>query len=186
MFTGIITGIGKVVKYDGNRLWISTPFRRIGRGESISIDGVCLTVAAKKGATLGFDVGRVTQRITTLNRKKLHPRVNLERALRVGDRLGGHWVSGHVEDTGRILAIEKSKASRMFWFGVPKSIRPFLVTKGSLAIDGISLTVAVVKKDRAGIMIIPHTLKHTTLGSKDIGDAVNLEADLLAKYVLHK
>src|SRR5882762_3909833 len=102
MFTGIIESVGKVVKYHQKRLGIRTPFRHIRLGESISIDGVCLTVARKSGATLFFDVGPETRRITTLRHLKPGDRVNLERALRIGDRLGGHWVTGHVEGTGEL------------------------------------------------------------------------------------
>jgi riboflavin synthase len=184
MFTGIIQTIGKVVKYDGKRLWITTPFRSVGRGESISIDGVCLTVAARHGRDLGFDVGKQTQEITTLGTLKTGARVNLERALRVGDRLGGHWVSGHVEETGKILTIEKAWQSAWFTFRMPKAVKRFVRSKGSIAIDGISLTVAAVRGDHVKIMIIPHTLSHTTLAEKKIGDRVNMEPDLLAKYAL--
>jgi riboflavin synthase len=185
MFTGIIQAIGKVVKYDGKRLWISTPFRNVHSGESISIDGVCLTVAVKKGLNLGFDVGKETQRITTLGQLKKGERVNLERALRVGDRLGGHWVSGHVEATGQLRKIEKGRQSSWYTFRAPKAMRRFLKSKGSIAIDGISLTIASVRGDHVKIMIIPHTLSHTTMREKKVGDPVNMEPDLLAKYLWH-
>jgi riboflavin synthase len=184
MFTGIIQAVGKVVKYDGKRLWIATSFDGIRRGESVCVDGVCLTVAAQKKRHLAFDVGRVTQRITTLGDLVPDSRVNLERALRVGDRLGGHWVSGHVEDTGRVLKIDKARQSWMFTFSLPRSIRRYVVAKGSLAIDGISLTVVSVRGNHAKVMIIPHTLSHTSLRNKGVGSRVNLEPDLLAKYVL--
>ena len=210
MFTGIIQGIGKVVKYDGKRpphdrraaphdrrpaplcggsaeprggrLWITTPYRKVRLGESICIDGVCLTVAARAGRALAFDVGKETQRVTTLGTLTRGSRVNLERALRVGDRLGGHWVSGHVETTGRILNIKKARGSSTFTFYAPKAIRRYAVPKGSLAIDGISLTIAALRGNRVKIMVIPHTLSHTMLGIKKVGDRVNMEPDLLAKY----
>jgi riboflavin synthase alpha subunit len=184
MFTGIIQAIGKVVKYDGSRLWVATPFRHIQLGESISIDGVCLTVAARKGSTVAFDVGKETQRVTTLRGHPKGSRLNLERALRVGDRLGGHWVSGHVEEMGHIRKIEKARANWWYTIDVPKAIRRFVVGKGSLTVDGISLTVVSMRRGHARIMIIPHTLTHTTLSDKKVGDAVNLEPDLLAKYAL--
>jgi riboflavin synthase len=199
MFTGIIQAMGKVVKYDGKspphsrrasagrfggRLWIRTPFRKVRLGESISIEGVCLTVAARVGRDLAFDVGKETRRVTTLGTMKSGRRVNLERALRVGDRLGGHWVSGHVEETGRILKIEKTRGSVTFTFYAPNAIRRYAVPKGSLSIDGISLTVAALRGNRVRIMIIPHTLSHTTLQDKKVGDRVNMEPDLLAKYAL--
>ncbi len=199
MFTGIIQAIGKVVKYDekrpphnrrasakpcGGRLWVATPFQRVALGESISIDGVCLTVTAKQSRALAFDVGKETRRITTLGDVRVGSRVNLERSLRVGDRLGGHWVSGHVEQTGCILKIEKARHSWQFVFRVPKPVRRYVVSKGSLAIDGISLTVAAFRSDQAKIMIIPHTLSHTALRDKKVGDRVNMEPDLLAKYAI--
>jgi riboflavin synthase len=182
MFTGIIKAIGKVVKSDGNRLWVSSSFKRIRLGESISVDGVCLTVAARKGQSLAFDVGKETRKVTTLKHLDSGSRVNLERALRVGDRLGGHWVSGHVEQTGKVLKIEKARQSWRFTFRVPKTVSKYVVPKGSLTIDGISLTVAAKRGDHVQVMIIPHTLSHTTLGSKKLNDQVNLEPDLLAKY----
>jgi riboflavin synthase len=199
MFTGIIQAIGKVVKYDGRRpphsrrasaepsggrVWITAPFKGIRLGESISIDGVCLTVAGKRGRLLGFDVGRETRQVTTLGRLAIGSRVNLERALRVGDRLGGHWVSGHVDETGRLLKIQKARQSWLFTFELPRAIRRYVVPKGSLSVDGISLTVAQARKTEVDIMIIPHTLSHTTLGDKKVGDAVNMEPDLLAKYAI--
>ena len=122
MFTGIIQAIGKVVKYDENRVWIQAPFSRIALGESISVNGVCLTVAARKGKCLGFDVGRQTQRITTLGDLKAGSSVNLERALRVGDRLGGHWVSGHVEETGRIASIQRAGQNWWVTLRLPASV----------------------------------------------------------------
>ena len=182
MFTGIIQARGKVVKYDGRRLWIVVPFKGIRLGESIAIDGVCLTVAAHKGEVLAFDVGKETRHVTTLGTAVAGSRVNLERALRMGDRLGGHWVSGHVEDKGRLLKIKKARQSWLFTFGIPRTIGRYVMSKGSLAIDGISLTVARARKGQADIMIIPHTLSHTTLRDKKVGEAVNMEPDLLAKY----
>ena len=184
MFTGIIQAIGKVVKYDGKRLTVDSPFRSVALGESIAVDGVCLTVAERFRAHLGFDVGLQTQRVTTLGRVRAGSKVNLERALRFGDSLGGHWVSGHVEQTGRILAVEKGRKSWWFTFQVPAVVRRYVVSRGSLAIDGISLTTALVRKDRIKIMIIPHTLTHTTLGEKKAGEVVNLEPDIIAKYAL--
>jgi len=184
MFTGIIQAVGKVVKYDGRRLWVAAPFRHIKLGESISIDGVCLTVASRNRRALAFDVGKETQRVTTLGKRPAGSRVNLERALRVGDRLGGHWVSGHVEETGCLLKIEKGRQNWWVTISIPKIVRRYVASKGSLAVDGISLTVASVRNGWARLMIIPHTLSHTTLRDKEVGDKVNLEPDLLAKYVL--
>src|SRR5262249_23194895 len=108
--------------------------------------------------------------------------VNLERALKVGDRVGGHWVTGHVEQTGKLLKLEPAGQSRWITLSLPKEVARYVVAKGSLAVDGVSLTVAEAKGDKARIMLIPHTLEHTTLGKKKAGDVVNLEPDLLAKY----
>jgi riboflavin synthase len=184
MFTGLIQEIGKVVKCDGNRVWIGARFSSVTKGESISVDGVCLTVAALRGGNLAFDIGPETARITTLGRLRPGSLVNLERALRYGDRIGGHWVTGHVEDTGLITSVRSEANSRWYAIRVPAAIRKYVMVKGSLAIDGISLTVAKVKGSLVQIMVIPHTLKKTTLRARRAGDAVNLEADLLAKYAV--
>jgi riboflavin synthase len=182
MFTGLIQAIGKVVKYDGKRLWIASPIKGLAISESVSVDGVCLTVCARRQNFLAFDVGIQTQRVTTLGSLRAGSRVNLERALRVGDHLGGHWVSGHVEQTGQIVRVEKGRKSWWFTFQIPRDMCRYVVSRGSVAIDGISLTSAIVKGNRVKIMIIPHTLTHTTLGEKRAGDRVNLEPDMLAKY----
>lgn len=182
MFTGIIEAIGKIVKYDRSGLWVKAPFRGIRLGESISVDGVCLTVRSRRGRHLAFDVGPETARITTLGQRKVTDSVNLERSLRVGDRLGGHWVSGHVEKRVQVVRVEKAGANRWIYLRIPKSLSPFVRSKGSLAVDGISLTVAALRGPLVKIMVIPHTLKKTTLGTKSAGHWVNVEADLLAKY----
>lgn len=182
MFTGLIDAQGKVIECVGKRVWIHLPYRGVQLGESVSIDGVCLTVAAKKGAVAGFDIGQETRRVTTLKRLSPGDAVNLERALRVGDRLGGHWVSGHVEVTGRITGIQKKRATTWVTVELPQGLMRYVVPKGSIAIDGISLTVAGIRGRRIRLMIIPHTLESTTLKWKRMGDAVNVEPDLLAKY----
>ena len=184
MFTGIIQAVGKVVKYDGRRLWVSASFRHVKLGESLSIDGVCLTVADRKNGRLAFDVGKETERVTTVGMLQAGSRVNLERALRVGDRLGGHWVSGHVEETGQILKIQKGNRNWVFTLSVPMALRRYVVPKGSLTVDGISLTVAQARRGRVQVMIIPYTISHTTLRGKKVGAYVNMEPDLLAKYAL--
>ncbi len=186
MFTGIIDAIGKVVKFERNRAWIRLPYRGVRKGESICVDGVCLTVAARSGRVMAFDIGPETRRITTLGKLRPDSRVNLERALRVGDRLGGHWVSGHVENMGRIVKWEPDGRDRWVTIDVPRVLHRFLLPKGSLSVDGISLTIAFLRQGRVRIMLIPHTLRATTLGAKKVGDPVNLEADLLAKYALQR
>jgi len=182
MFTGLISAVGKIVKYKGNHATLRAPYSRVQLGESISINGVCLTVTHKSGQNLSFDIGPATRKITNLKHLKVGALVNLERALRVGDRVGGHWVSGHVESIGRIQKIERAGRNRWLYVALPKPIIRYVVAKGTLAIDGVSLTVAGLKRNIAQIMLIPHTLSHTTLGTKQVGDTVNLEADLLAKY----
>lgn len=184
MFTGLIEAMGKVIKYDGNRMWLETPFRSLRAGESIAVDGVCLTLAARKGKALAFDLGQETQDITTLGERVAGDRVNLERALRVGDRVGGHWVSGHIDATGRVRKVVTAKSNTWVTVDLPANVAKYVRPKGSLTIDGISLTVAKKQGKRVTIMVIPHTLNHTTLGLKKPGDAVNLEADLYAKYIL--
>jgi riboflavin synthase len=184
MFTGIVEAIGKVVKYDGETLGIRAPFHHVRRGESISVDGACLTVTRQNGSILFFDVGPETRRVTTLKNLRPESHVNLERALRVGDRLGGHYVLGHVEATGVIRKVERSGRNRWIYIQLPRELARYVRAKGSLAVDGISLTIVKVAREIAKIMLVPHTLSQTTLGDKGPGDRVNLEPDLLAKYVL--
>jgi riboflavin synthase alpha subunit len=183
MFTGLIGAMGKVVEFRTSRLRLSTPWR-LQKGESVAIDGVCLTVENLRGKTVDFNVGPETRRITTLGSLKMGQHVNLERALRVGDRLGGHWVTGHVEGTGRILSITSESDVHWVSVDVPRDLMPAVLYKGSLSVDGISLTVARTRARRASFMIIPHTWSHTTLSQKKVGDSVNLETDLLARYAL--
>jgi riboflavin synthase len=154
------------------------------KGESVAIDGACLTVASSKGKAADFDLGPETLRMTTLGSLKAGKPVNLERALRVGDLLGGHWVTGHVEGTGRIASIAQVQDACWVTVNIPRSLRATVLPKGSLAVDGISLTIAHVRGAQAKLMIIPHTWSHTTLSQKEAGDAVNLETDLLARYAL--
>lgn len=182
MFTGLIEGIGKVVKCRGGSVWIQVPLRRLALGESLSVDGVCLTVSSIRGAIVRLDVGPETARVTTAGSLRIGSRVNVERALRVGDRLGGHWVTGHVEGRGRILKITRSGDSRWLTVRVPVALTRAILPKGSLAVDGISLTVVRRRGRDVKIMLIPHTLARTTLGRKRPGDPVNLETDILAKY----
>ena len=183
MFTGIIQAVGKVVEFRASRLRVTTPWS-LRKGESVAVDGACLTVTARRGRQADFDVGPQTRRLTTLRSLQIGSRVNLERALRVGDRLGGHWVTGHVEGTGRIVAIEPERNARWITLQLPPALGPALLPKGSLAVDGISLTIAEARGSRARFMIIPHTWKHTSLASKKTGDFVNVETDLLARYAL--
>jgi riboflavin synthase len=173
VFTGIVERTGRVVR-TGRRLAVDTGWRDLREGESVSVSGVCLTVARIEGAVAGFDVHEETARKTTLPRLKKGARVNLERALRAGDRLGGHVVQGHVDGTGRVL-----RAGR--WLEVETPLARQLVPKGSVAVDGVSLTVAELGADRFTIALIPLTRKRTTLGRAKQGDRVNVETDHLAQ-----
>jgi riboflavin synthase len=152
-------------------------------GDSIAVNGCCLTVVERDANLLAFDAGTETLSRTNLGKLKAGSFVNLERSLRVGDRLGGHYVTGHIDATGvldqRINEGEWSK----FWFSVPRALTRQMVSKGSIAVDGVSLTLVDVEAERFSVALIPHTLSVTTLGNLSAGDPVNLETDLLAKYV---
>jgi riboflavin synthase len=189
MFTGIITDIGEVAAREGGRFVVRCAFAAdsIAIGASISCDGCCLTATAVapegSGSTFTVDVSNETLSRTTLGEWQRGRRINLERALKAGDELGGHIVSGHVDGVGRIAAMRADGQSRRFSIEVPPEIARYIAPKGSVALDGISLTVNEVEGNLFGINIIPHTLTHTTLGAKKPGDRVNLEVDVVARYV---
>jgi riboflavin synthase len=188
MFTGIITDLGRVrdIRADGDaRIEISTSFDDASTtiGASIACSGVCLTVIDKGPGWFAVQVSAETLSCTTLGDWRPGTLVNLERALRLGDELGGHLVSGHVDGVGRVAAIAPEGASCRFVFEAPPSLARFIALKGSIAVDGVSLTVNEVDGARFGVNIIPHTLSVTTLGEAGPGDRVNLEIDLLARYV---
>ncbi|HRK19741.1 MAG TPA: riboflavin synthase [Hyphomicrobiaceae bacterium] len=189
MFTGIVTDIGEVVGRDGGRFTIEAGYdpASIALGASIAHDGCCLTVTslapAARGCRYTLDVSNETLSKTTLGTWAPGQRVNLERALRAGDELGGHIVSGHVDGVARIVSIEPDGDSKRFVIEGPSDLARYIAAKGSVAIDGTSLTVNEVSGARFGINLIPHTLTHTTWGRKRAGDPVNLEIDLFARYV---
>jgi riboflavin synthase len=189
MFTGIISDIGEVATRDGGRFAIRCGYAAdsIAIGASIACDGACLTAtkvaAAAGGSTFWVDVSNETLGKTTLGEWQPGRRVNLERALRAGEELGGHIVAGHVDGVGRIADIRTDGESRRFTLEAPPELARYIASKGSVALDGISLTVNEVMKNAFGINIIPHTLTHTTLGARKPGDKVNLEVDLIARYV---
>jgi riboflavin synthase len=190
MFTGIISDIGEVAARDGGRFTIRCgyPADGIALGASIACDGACLTathVAAEPGggSTFMVDVSNETLAKTTLDEWEPGRRINLERALRAGEELGGHLVAGHVDGVGRIVDMRPDGDSRRFTVQAPGELARYIASKGSVALDGISLTVNEVAQDHFGISIIPHTLTHTTLGARKPGDRVNLEVDLIARYV---
>jgi len=169
----------------GAHLTLETPrpLPRLAMGESIAVDGACLTVTAKRGRRFRVDVSPETLRRTTLGRLVKDARVNLERALRVGDRIGGHVVLGHVDGVGTLEQIEPDGDWLLYRFGAPRALAPYLVEKGSIAVDGVSLTVFACRAGKFTVALIPHTLAKTTLGTRRPGDGVNLEADVLLKHI---
>lgn len=189
MFTGIISDIGEIGDISGGRIVIGCGYAAgsIAIGASIACDGACLTATsvtpAGSGCRFTVDASNETLSRTTLGQWRAGRRINLERALKAGDELGGHIVLGHIDGVGRIETIEPDGVSRRFLVSSPPALAPFIAAKGSVAVDGISLTVNEVTQSAFGINIIPHTLTHTTLGTKNPGDAVNLEIDVLARYV---
>jgi riboflavin synthase len=189
VFSGIIEDLGTVKSLKptdkGALITIGTRLGagRIKIGDSIACSGACLTVVAKGRGALSMDVSAETLRRTALGKLKPDDPINLERSLTLGTLLNGHLVSGHVDGVGRIVSITPEGDSRLFTFEVAPEQARYLVEKGSVAVDGISLTVFGVKGRRFTCALIPHTLKVTTLGSKRPGDAVNIESDLLAKYI---
>ena len=183
MFTGIVEDIGKVSQITDKNLVLNTKLVDINIGDSISINGTCLTAVKLHGKEITFDVSPETLNKTSLARLKKGELVNLERALTPNTRLGGHFVSGHVENTGKVLKIERINDSYVFTFSLPNELAKYVVNKGSIAIDGISLTVAQIKGLSFSVSVIPHTFENTTLGTKKPNDIVNIETDMLAKYV---
>lgn len=189
MFTGLILELGEVValekRNEGARLSLQgrEVIRAAALGDSIAINGVCLTVVELSGGSAAFDVSYETLRSTNLGALKKGDRVNLEPSLRPESKLGGHFVTGHVEDVGKIRSGTRAGNAVGIEIECPESVLKFLVEKGSVAVDGISLTVVKVLKDAFTVVIIPHTAGLTTIGIKRVGDTVNLEPDILAKYV---
>jgi riboflavin synthase len=193
MFTGIVEGIGKVKKISKatkNRSAIQMVVdlgkhgKGLKTGQSVALNGVCLTVTklSKTGCT--FEMIEETTKKTDLGNLKIGGIVNIERSLKAGDRLEGHFVLGHVDGVGIIKKIQKKPKEVQVWFEVPKNLSKFIVKKGSIAMDGISLTVVDVKKNLASICLIPHTIEVTNFKTKNIGDKVNIETDILGKYIL--
>lgn len=185
MFTGIVRELGAVAAFDGSRLVVAGPATAAGVavGDSVSVAGVCLTVVDAAGGRLAFDVVPETIARTSLGGLEPGDAVNLEPALRVGDPLGGHVVQGHVDAVGRVRSVEPEEESRRVRVDAPESVVRYCLEKGSIAVDGVSLTVTAVGPDWFEVGLIPETLRATTLGGKAAGDPVNLEVDVLAKYV---
>ena len=189
MFTGLIEDVGKVVSLRLNKrsavLAVETrlPLRPLELGASVAVNGACLTVVKKGRRTFTVDVSPETLDRTSLSGLGAGSRVNLERPLRFQDHLGGHLVTGHVDGVGFIEAIEQKGDFSFFSFRVPAPIGVLLVAKGSVAVDGISLTVNACSRQRFSVAIIPFTLRHTNLRARRVGDKVNIETDLIGKYV---
>jgi riboflavin synthase len=194
MFTGLVEGQGTITAIHslpaGVRLSLVPDDQcfspsAVRQGDSISISGCCLTVVSQASDVLEFEAGSETLSKTHLGLLKAGSRVNLERSLRADARLGGHFVQGHVDGTARVLTVERDGDWVVMWFESHRAHLRLLVPKGSVAIDGVSLTVVAVLSDRFSVALIPHTLAVTTLGQRSAGDLVNLENDILGKYVDH-
>jgi riboflavin synthase len=194
MFTGLVREIGTIRKLEprdgngGRDLRLAIGFReidrnRLGLGASICVDGVCLTVADLGADSFTADVSGETLRVTTLGGKAEGSRVNLEPSLRVGDELGGHWVSGHVDGVAKVLALDRDARSLRVLLVAPPELARYVARKGSVTLDGVSLTVNEVDGVNFSINLIPHTLEVTTLGSLAKGSRLNLEIDVLARYI---
>ncbi len=189
MFTGLVHSTGSVARIDAGAqqktFVIASTLRDadLAVGASVCTSGVCLTVTSREGDTFTVEAAFETLELTTLGSLAPGDRVNLEPSLRVGDAIGGHLVSGHVDGVGTLASVDSRGDAREMWFEVPASLAPFIATKGSVCVDGVSLTINRVEGARFMIGVIPHTLEVTTLGARAVGDAVNIEVDQLARYV---
>lgn len=189
MFTGIIEGTGRVKsvvkKEEGMQIEVATDFdlERTNVGESIAVNGCCLTVTSRLGHTFWADLSLETMALTTLGELEPEDAVNLERPLKMGERLGGHLVQGHVDGVGQVMEIVPIGDSKKITFEAPDPLARYLIEKGSIAIDGVSLTINHVEKSAFSVMIIPHTQIKTTFHHLKKGSRVNLEVDIIGKYV---
>jgi riboflavin synthase len=189
MFTGLVEGIGELVGLipmaEGLRLMVKTSFpaAELALGESVAVAGACLTVVAVEPPRASFEVSPETLARTTFPLKKVGDRVNLERALRIGDRLGGHLVTGHVDGAGVVREVRPGPAHIQMKFEMPGELSRFIIAKGSIAVDGVSLTVNACAANTFTVNVIPFTARETTLAALKVGSRVNLETDLIGKYV---
>jgi riboflavin synthase len=189
MFTGLVEGVGEVIERkptgSGFRLRIASPLApELSPGDSLAVNGVCLTVILAENNEVHADIGPETVRVTTLGLVDRGSVVNLERPLRADSRFGGHFVQGHVDAIGRVEELRQETDFHWLTIGFPPELAPYIVHKGSIAVDGISLTVAGLGADRFDIMVIPYTMTHTNLGRIQARDKVNLECDMVGKYVV--
>ena len=185
MFTGIIEEVGKVLSTSATRLVISAPQVVDGMkpGDSIAINGACLTVTDFDGASFSVDIMPETLKRTNLGQLKAGDGVNLERPVALGGRLGGHLVQGHIDDTGRVMSLDWEGEALLIRFEAPPEVLRYIVPKGFIAVDGISLTVTEKDASSFRVSVVEYTRQNTTLGSRKVGDVVNLEVDIIAKYV---
>ena len=189
MFTGLIQGVGALrdgtPRDNGLRMRIDVgtlPFTEVELGESIAVNGACLTVVDFDATSFAVDVSSETLRLTTLGKLQSGSMVNLERAMRPSDRFGGHIVSGHVDGMGEVLQAGTADGEQVWRFAVPRDLQRYIAKKGSICVDGVSLTVNEVDEVGFAVMLIPHTIAHTAFSTTHVGDAVNLEVDLIARY----
>jgi len=185
VFTGIVEEIGIVKEANRDRLAFEADvvFEGTKAGDSIAVNGVCLTVVSLEDRGFGVDVMPETLRCTNLGRLHYSDRVNLERALVLGGRLGGHLVLGHVDETGEVLGVSWEEGARVMRISAPRGLMSYMVDKGFIAVDGVSLTIVEVDDSSFVVSLVGYTMENTTLGTKRAGDVVNLEADVIAKYV---
>ena len=194
MFTGIITGTGKIKKIEKNTknqsaikvlVDLGKNSRGLKIGQSVALNGVCLSATNISKNNCMFEMIDETMKKTDLGNLKIGSLINIERSLKVGERLEGHFVLGHVDGVAIITKIEQKPKEVKIWFKIPKKLTKYVVQKGSIALDGISLTVVDAKNDLASVCIIPHTMKITNFKTKKIGDKLNIETDVLGKYILN-
>ena len=187
MFSGIVLSVGTIGEYvqknEGAVLVVNTDLSGFEDGESIAVNGVCLTVVDSTETTFKLDLSTETLSRTNFKNAKKGDRINLERSLTPSTKISGHFVSGHIDQVGEIVDIEEKPVEALFRFSHPAELSPFIMEKGSIAIDGISLTVFDCKNNRFTVSIIPYTLSHTNLSSRKIGDLINIECDMIGKYV---
>ncbi|MBL4664860.1 MAG: riboflavin synthase [Nitrospinaceae bacterium] len=189
MFSGIIESVGSLREFVHGQesavmvVETDTNFSGLEDGESIAVNGVCLTVVEFSESTFRMDLGTETLDKTSFKNAKAGDRVNLERSLTPSSKISGHFVSGHVDQVGEVLKIEEKPGEILLQFSHPASLRPYIMEKGSIALDGISLTVFNCKDDKFNISIIPFTWSHTNLSTRKIGDLINIECDMIGKYV---
>jgi riboflavin synthase len=189
MFTGLVEAVGEIMESKptsgGVRLRIGSALaEQLGPGDSLAVNGVCLTVILAEASEIHADVGPETLRVTTLGTLPRRTVVNLERPLRADSRFGGHFVQGHVDAIGHVEEVRADAGFQWLTISFPPQLAPFLVHKGSIAVDGISLTVAGLGRDRFDVQVVPFTVEHTNLKGTQVGDRVNLEADMVGKYVV--